>query len=363
MERTLPRLQHNRRLATEGLVAGVDIGGTNQTVALARLDGEVLATRRHRLPPGGTAGDVIAAVLAMLDGALESVPPTAGRPGAEKLLRIGVGFGGPVDIEAGTVLTSHHVSGWDGFPLRRTLESCRNAATVIDNDANAAALGEAHFGAGRGHRNVLYLNVGTGIGAGLILNGRLFHGQHGMAGEIGHVTVVPDPADAPEGPDLPGSPGPPWAGRDAPPCPCGKRGCLEAVASGRAIGQRARAAAAADPVGAAGLLALAGGETAQIEGPHVLAAAGAGDPLAVRLVAETAAYLGLALGNAANIVDPSVIVVGGGVGEAGEVLFAPLRAAVRRHLLPSMPPPEVVPAALGYDAGIAGALALALEGI
>ena len=354
MERTLPRLQHNRRLATEGLVAGVDIGGTNQTVALARLDGEVLATRRHRLPPGGTATEVIAAVLAMLDAVLDAVPPTVGRPGAEKLLRIGVGFGGPVDIEAGTVLTSHHVSGWDGFPLRRTLESCRNAATVIDNDANAAALGEAHFGAGRGHRNVLYVNVGTGIGAGLILNGRLFHGQHGMAGEIGHVTVVPDLS----GIQIPGA-----AATTAPLCPCGKRGCLEAVASGRAIGRRAREAAAADQAAAAGLLARAGGEVAHIEGPHVLAAAGAGDPLAVRLVAETAAYLGLALGNAANIVDPSVIVVGGGVGEAGEVLFAPLRAAVGRNLLPSMPPPAIVPAALGYDAGIAGALALALDGI
>jgi glucokinase len=355
MERTLPRLQHNRRLATEGLVAGVDIGGTNQTVALARLDGEVLATRRHRLPPGGTATEVIAAVLAMLDAVLDAVPRTAGRPGAEKLLRIGVGFGGPVDIEAGTVLTSHHVSGWDGFPLRRTLESCRNAATVIDNDANAAALGEAHFGAGRGHRNVLYVNVGTGIGAGLILNGRLFHGQHGLAGEIGHVTVIPDLSEV----QAPRAEAPP----PAPLCPCGKRGCLEAVASGRAIGRRAREAAAADPAGAAGLVARAGGEVAHIEGPHVLAAAGAGDPLAVRLVVETAAYLGLALGNAANIVDPSVIVVGGGVGEAGEVLFAPLRAAVGRNLLPSMPPPDVVPAALGYDAGIAGALALALDGI
>jgi glucokinase len=341
MERTLPRLQHNRRLATEGLVAGVDIGGTNQTVALARLDGEVLATRRHRLPPGGTATEVIAAVLAMLDAVLDAVPRTAGRPGAEKLLRIGVGFGGPVDIEAGTVLTSHHVSGWDGFPLRRTLESCRNAATVIDNDANAAALGEAHFGAGRGHRNVLYVNVGTGIGAGLILNGRLFHGQHGMAGEIGHVTVAPD----------------------GPLCPCGKRGCLEAVASGRAIGQRGQEAARAEPGAAGRLLALAGGSVEAIAGTHVLAAAAEGDPLAGRIADETAAYLGLALGNVANVLDPAMIILGGGVGEAGERLFGPLREAVRRHLLPSMPAPEVVPAALGYDAGIVGALALALDGM
>jgi glucokinase len=341
MERTLPRLQHTPRLATEGLVAGVDIGGTNQTVALARLDGEVLETRRTRLRPGDTAQDVVASVLEMIAGALGAVSRVPRRPGADKLLRIGVGFGGPVDIRAGTVLTSHHVPGWDQYPLRDTLEGRLDATAVIDNDANAAAFGEARFGSGRGHRNILYVNVGTGIGAGLILNGSLYHGQHGMAGEIGHVTVVPD----------------------GPPCPCGKRGCLEAVASGRAIGRRAQEAARADPQAAGHLLALAGGDAGAIDGTLVLAGARTGDPLALRLVGETAEYLGRALGNAANVVDPSMIVVGGGVGEAGEELFTPLRAAVRRHLLPSMPPPEVVPASLGYDAGIAGALALALDGL
>ena len=347
MERALPRLDHRPRLATEGLVVGIDIGGTNQSIAVAHLNGEVVAMQRRLLAPGDRAEDVVRGVLQLIDASLEGVrqpaPPAAApaHPGAGKLLRIGVGFGGPVDVKRGTVLTSHHVAGWEGYALRETLERHLDAPAVIDNDANAAAFGEGLFGAGRGHRNILYVNVGTGIGAGAILNGNLYHGQHGMAGEIGHVTVLPD----------------------GPPCPCGKRGCLEALTSGSAIGRRAREAAAAEPGMAGRLSALAGGSAADIASPHVFAAALEGDPLALRLVEETAGYLGMALGNAANVLDPSIIIIGGGVGEAGEVLFAPLRAAVRRHLLPSMPVLDVVPAALGYDAGIAGALALALDGV
>ena len=152
------------------------------------------------------------------------------------LAGIGVGFGGPVDQRRGIVVDSHHVAGWTGFPLRDTLANTFGAPVALDNDANAAALGEARFGAGRGHADVLYVNVGTGIGAGLVLGGHLYHGAHGMAGEIGHITVLPD----------------------GPPCDCGKRGCLEAIASGRSIGRRARETAAQLPAVAAELIRLAG---------------------------------------------------------------------------------------------------------
>ena len=338
----LPRLSRMPRFATEGVVVGADIGGTNQTVAVARLDGEVIATHRRRLGEGGTAQEVVANVFAMIDEALETVRRDHGEGAAPgRLLRVGIGFGGPVDHKEGVVLRSHHVPGWDGYPLREAVEQRLDAPVVLDNDANAAALGEALFGAGRGSRDLLYVNVGTGIGAGIVLNGRLHHGQHGMAGEIGHVTVLPD----------------------GPECGCGKRGCLEALASGRSLGRRAREAAAAEPRDAARLVALAGGSAAAIQGPHVVEAAAAGDALAARLVEETAGYLGLALGNAANLLDPALIVLGGGLAAAGDVLFAPLGAAVRQHLLPGTPAPPVVPAALGYDAGIAGALALALDGL
>jgi glucokinase len=319
-----------------GLFAGVDIGGTNQSVALARGDGQVLVLLRRRLRPGGTAQDVLDNVVAMLREALAGAA-AAGDGG--HLAGLGIGFGGPVDQRGGIVVDSHHVAGWTGFPLRDTLAEAFGAPVALDNDANAAALGEARFGAGRGHEDVLYVNVGTGIGAGVLLGGRLYRGARGMAGEIGHVTVLPD----------------------GPPCDCGKRGCLEAVASGRSIGRRGREAATQLPAVAAELIRLAGGRAEDVASPHVFAAAAAGDALGRRLVEETGDYLGLALANAANLLDPSAIVLGGGLAETGDLLFVPLRRALAAHLMPGLPAPEVLRAALGYDAGVLGAVALALQ--
>jgi glucokinase len=332
----LPRQQ---RLAVDspqpGLFAGADVRGTNQTVALARGDGTLLATLRRRTPPGGTAQDVLANVLGMLRDGLGSAGM---RDPRSELIRIGIGFGGPVDQKRGTVVDSHHVPGWTDFPLRDTVALELGAPVVLENDANAAALGEARFGAGRGHHSVLYVNVGTGIGAGIVLDGRIYGGTHGMAGEIGHVTVAPD----------------------GPQCDCGKRGCLEALASGRSIGRRARERAAEYPVAAAALVARAGGQIDAVGSTHVFAAAAAGDSFAGEVVADTARHLGLALGNASNLLDPDVIVIGGGVAAAGPLLFDPLRRALASHCMPGLPVPAVVPAALGYDAGVLGALALAL---
>lgn len=319
-----------QQAAGHGLVAGVDIGGTNQSVAVAGRDGRIVARRRTHTAPGATAPDLVR----QLCGALDEAIAEAGGP----VRRIGIGFGGPVDHEHGQILRSHHVPAWERFPLCDVLSERFGVPTVLDNDANAAALGEARFGAGQGHPNQLYVNVGTGIGAGLVLAGRTYRGAHGLAGELGHVTVVPEGV----------------------PCPCGKRGCLEAYASGRAIGRRAREAVAADPDRGALLLRLAG-RAAAVEGPHVVEAARAGDALACRLMDQTAGYLGAALGAAVGLLDPDVIVVGGGVAAAGEVLFGPLRRALARHVLPGMPVPLLLGASLGYDAGVVGAIALALD--
>jgi glucokinase len=318
-------------------VLGADIGGTNQTVALARSSGEVVSLRRRRLRPGGTAQDVLANVVTMAEETIGEFEQRIGEAPLP-LIRFGVGFGGPVDYRRGTVITSHHVSGWDSFPLADALQARFGVPTVLDNDANAAALGETLFGAGTGAASVLYVNVGTGIGAGIVLNGAVLHGFQGMAGEIGHMTVRVGGLE----------------------CACGKRGCLEAYASGRSLARRAQIAAADQPDAAAPLLRLAGGTVSALSGRHVLEAARIRDPLALRLVEETAGYLGLALGNAANLLDPERIILGGGVSTAGDLLFVPLRDAVARHTMPGMRTPPIVPAQLGYDAGVIGAVALAL---
>ena len=230
--------------------------------------------------------------------------------GGGRPARIGVGFGGPVDFERGVILRSHHVSAWDGFPLRERLGERFGSPVALDNDANVGALGEARFGAGRGHPHLLYVNVGTGIGAGVIAGGRIYRGAHGLAGEIGHVTVE----------------------REGRQCPCGKRGCLEAYASGRAIG-----------------------------GPDVTRAAAAGDANSRRQIQEAARWLAAGIGAAVNVLNPSAVIVGGGVSDAGELLLGPQRAHQAGELMPGLPVPAVLKAALGYDAGVIGALALASE--
>jgi glucokinase len=311
----------------------VDIGGTNQSVALALAGEAPLLQLRRQTPPGGTALDVLANVVEMLrEGIAEA--HRFGRGG--DLAAIGVGFGGPVDLTHGVVIDSHHVPGWTGFPLRDRLSETFGVPVALDNDANAAALGEAVSGAGRGHAQILYVNIGTGIGGGIVLDGRIYHGRNGLAGEIGHVTVLPG----------------------GPRCDCGKRGCLEAVASGRSIGRLARERVRRAGADAVPLLDYAGGDVDTLDSKHVFRAAAEGNALAIGLIDEIAGYLGMALGNAVNLLDPSAIVVGGGVSETGKLLFAPLRRALAAHLLPSLPVPAIVPAALGYDAGVLGALAL-----
>ena len=319
------------------LRAGVDIGGTNQSVVVAGDDGAVLGRYRRRTPPGGAARDVLDNVRAMLR---EGVAVAGGSlAGSVHLAAIGVGFGGPVDLQRGVVIDSHHVPGWTDFPLRQTLEQELGAPVTVENDANAGALGEAVYGAGKGHALVLYVNVGTGIGGGIVLDGRVLHGRNGLAGEIGHVTVVPG----------------------GPECACGKHGCLEAIASGPSIARLAREwVAERDGMGGA-ILRLAGGDVRAVTSSHVFRAAADGDSDAVALVQRVAGAIGLALGNAANLLDPSIMVIGGGVASVGDLLLQPVRTAMAQHLLPTLPAPPVVPAALGYDAGAMGALAMSFQ--
>jgi glucokinase len=223
-----------------------------------------------------------------------------------------------------------HISGWDGFALAAWLEQELGAPALIANDADAAALAEQRFGAGRGSRHLLYMTISTGIGGGVIIDGHLHRGEHAWAGEIGHMPLVPD----------------------GPSCPCGRHGCLEALASGLSIARAARERLRSQSL-MSHLRSLA---TDQITARDVAAAAAQGDALAGAVWAEAMGWLGLGVAAAVNLLDPGRVVLGGGLTRAGALLFDPVRRVVAARALD--PAVEVVPAALGDDVGILGGAAL-----
>jgi len=256
------------------------------------------------------------------------------------LAAVGVSFGGPVDAAQGLVLLSHHVPGWEKVPLREWLEERLGVPAAVDNDANVAALGEHRFGAGQGCDSLLYVTVSTGIGGGWIVHGRPYRGADGMAGEIGHMVIEPT----------------------GPVCTCGKRGCLEALAAGPAIARRAQERLAEDPQAGRALRALVGGEVEAASARHVSRAAEAGDQLSQQVLDEAARALGRGIGSAISLMNPQRVVVGGGVAKSGQRYFESVRAAARATTLPEMTV-DIVPAALGDDAPLWGAIALAEDRI
>ena len=301
------------------MVIGLDVGGTNMSGALARPDGSLVAKVRRPTDCPGRA----AAGLALIVDIVSELAARAAEDGTA-IDRIGVGFGGPVDFAGGVVLLSHHVEGWEGVPLRAELERRFEAPVVVDNDANAGTLGEWKFGAGRGFVDLLYVNIGTGIGGGVVANGRLVRGSGNLAGEIGHTTVV----------------------RDGPPCTCGRRGCLESLASGDALARRG-----SERLGR------------PVSGKEVFALAGNGDSAAQRVLNDVIEDLAQGIGTAAGLLNPAIVIIGGGLSEAPEPLFLqPLRSVLPRYCLQEAARNlRVEAASLGYDAGVIGAVALALD--
>lgn len=318
----------------------LDFGGTKHTVGIADAKRVAAIARGERpanldawqghervfSPPGADAEHDLQTVLALARRLLAGAQPAA----------IGVSFGGPVDFETGIVRLSDHVPGWEQMPLRQLLEDAFGAAAAVDNDANVAALGEHCYGAGRGVKHLLYVTVSTGVGGGWILNGEPWRGAQGLAGEIGHTLV--DPA--------------------GPRCICGNQGCVERLASGPFMAEDARAAVAADPSEGPLLQRLAGGDPAAITGKLVAEAAAEGDALAQALLARSGWALGTGVANAANLVNPQRVVLGGGVTKAGAYWWQTVRAAVSATIRPQVEV-EVVPAGLGDDAPLWGAVALA----
>lgn len=305
---------------------GADIGGTHMSVGLVSDRGELIQLIRMDTPRSAGADACLAELLPAATRLLTAEP--AARP-----LAVGIGFGGPVDVARGVVRRSHHVAGWAGAELARAFSQATGLPSFLENDANAAALAEALFGAARGADVVLYVNVGTGIGGGIVIDGRIHRGAHFNAAEIGHIVLLPD----------------------GPPCPCGKRGCLEALASGDAIGRSAR-----ELKNSGGLARSALASQPNLTGRVVGQYACMGDGAAVELVRRAASYLGWALAIAANLIDPRVIVIGGGVAQLGDIYLQPAAQRYRELAMDYVRDVPIVPAALGYDAGVIGAAAVAM---
>ena len=313
-------------------IVGVDLGGTNIVAgALAEDGSDIIALRTEATRADQGADAVVDRIARMIDTVIaETIAQTGAR--RDDVIGVGVGAPGPLDRERGIVVTTPNL-GWTNFPLRDVVAARTRLPVRIDNDANCATLGEWWLGAARGANNVIGMTIGTGIGGGIILGGRLYHGSSDVAGEIGHATI-----------DI--------TGRR---CKCGNYGCLEAYASGPSIADRAREAVGSDDE--AFLVLMVGGDANKITAATVYEAAKLGDDVALDVVRETSRFLGAGIANLLNIFNPDVVVIAGGVTQAGETLFGPLRREVRKRAFkPAVEACQIVPGTL-VAAGVVGAVA------
>jgi glucokinase len=319
--------------AREKYIVGVDLGGTNIVVGAMPEDGSrQLAVHQASTHAEEGADAVVARIARMVSDAIAEVSASE-KAGKSDFLGVGVGAPGPLDRERGMVVVAPNL-GWRDFPLRDSISKHVGLPVALDNDANCATIGEWWKGAAQGANNVVGITIGTGIGGGIIMNGMLYHGSSDVAGEIGHTTI-----DS--------------TGRY---CRCGNYGCLEAYASGPAIALRAREALERDE--ASSLRKMVDGRLEDLTAATIYEAANAGDALALEVVRDTARFLGTGIGNLLNILNPDVVVITGGVTQAGEPLFEPLRAEVKRRAFrPAVDACRIVAGTLRSSAGMVGAVA------
>ncbi len=323
-------------------VVGVDIGGTNLVVGLLPLEGGAPLGLRSRATVPERGADAAAADIARMVG--DSINEVVGLHGGswEDVLGVGIGCPGPLDLEGGIVIATPNL-GWTDYPIRDRISEALGLRATLENDANCATYGEWWQGAGQGAETLVGVTLGTGIGGGLILDGRIARGASGSAGEIGHTTI-----------DLNGRR-----------CACGNYGCLEAYASGPNIAARAREGVEAGYESV--LSELVENDLESITAVTVYEALVLGDKYAHEVMLETAKILGVGIANIVNTLNPEVVVVVGGVTRAGDHLFGPLRAEVRRRAFRSaVEACEIVPGDLPETAGVIGAagifIAEGLEG-
>jgi glucokinase len=314
------------------LIVGVDLGGTLIRAIVTDRQGRKVARCQHPMAgAGGTTG-----VMARL---LETVREALSHVDTERIGGIGVGAPGPVDPVTGILYDPPNIPGWTPTSLTDEISAEFGLPAYAGNDANVAALGEHRFGAGRGLSDFIYNTVSTGIGGGIISGGRLVSGARGFAGEVGHQVLDPD----------------------GPVCGCGQRGHLEAFAAGPSIARDARRVAAS---GAETYMLKLVESANEITSEVVAKAASAGDDVALDVIRLAAFYIGLGLVNLIHLFEPARIAIGGGVSQAGDVLFEPVRNAVNENLMSHVyEGVEIVPAALEADVGLLGAVALVLSEI
>jgi glucokinase len=308
-------------------VIGIDLGGTKIGTGVVDLEGRV---RERDYQPTRAQEGPEAGIKRMASTA-RRVMERAGID-ARDVVSVGVGAPGPLDIARGLLLDPPNLPTWRDVPLGQAIERELHIPAYLENDANAAAIGEYLYGAGRGTRHMIYVTVSTGIGGGLILDGRIYHGARGGAGEIGHTTLLPD----------------------GPLCTCGNRGCLEALASGTAIARQGR------ELVQRGIPTLIQ-DKERISAREVVEAMRQGDPYATSIITRAMHYLGIGMANLVNLFNPEMIVIGGGLSNLGEDLLAPVRRRIAAHAFPAAARQvQVTLAELGDEVGIVGAAGAAI---
>ncbi len=315
------------------IVMGVDIGGTNIKGAVVSGEGEILLKEKILTLAEEGKEKVVRRIIQVIENLREKAKNT-------KILGIGVGSPGPLNVKEGMVINPPNLPGWKNVPLARILKEKFNLPVFIDNDGNVACFGEKWVGGGKEVRTLICLTLGTGIGGGIILEGKIWHGIDDAGGELGHIIVEPD----------------------GPPCKCGGRGCLESVASASAVARKAREEI---KKGRKSLMEkLVKGNIEEITSESVYQACLQEDVLAKEIINQTARYLGIGISSLINIFNPEMIVLGGGMMEMGNILLEPIREEVKRRTFPSYPVPyqsaRIEKAELGEEAGVLGAAGIAL---
>ncbi len=317
---------------SQKIAVGVDIGGTKVAVGLVDASGKIIAHSRKSMVARGSAEEGLRAVFDALDGLMRD-------RSAKRAAGIGISVPGWVDRARGSLVAATNIPCWRDFPLAPEVARRYGLPARIANDANVAALAEAVWGAGAGYSDVFYVTLGTGIGTGIVEDGRIYEGRTGAAGEGGHVTI-----------DFHG-----------PTCGCGKRGCIEMYASGTAIGKRARARLIEHGAGESQILTLAGGNIEAVTSETVGKAAARRDKLALEVLDETAEQLAIWLGNMIDLLEPGVIVMGGGVGHLVMTRARKIREALEVWAInPRWREVPIVEARYGAESAMVGAAALCL---